>query len=231
MAETITKIDRVKWIDVVQTLCAVGLLVLGVIGYIYTVLPLYSKAVIEEEASKLKLDVEKLATEKKSLESENERNRQQLDEYIKSIRPYVAKQFLGKIRSELEQYQRAPTIFDLSGRNEPIPAPATGMSVIEKNLKNEEFSLLREPDRVALIKMIADFVAGYSDPAAFDSPLDIRVALPVTGPAAALSQQRLREVLESFPADSQRLKSAQQAFEKAVNALQAYLLPANVPPK
>ncbi len=213
-------------------MCAVGLLALGVIGYIYTVLPLYSKAVLEEEASKLKLEIGKLATDKHSLEEENARNRQQLDEYIKSIRPYVARQFLGKIRSELERYKRGPTIFDLSGRNDPAPAPATGMSVIEENLKNEEFSLLREPERVALTKSIVDFVAGYSDRTAFNSPLDIRIALPVTGPAAAIGQQRLREVLERFPIESQRLKSAQEAFEKAVKALEAYLVPAgSAPPK
>jgi len=184
MAQSIHKIDPVKWTDVVQTLCTVGLLALGVIGYVYTVLPIYSKAVLEEEASKLKLDLGNLATEKKSLEEENARDRHQLDEYVKSIRPYVVEQFLGKIRSELERYQRGPTIFDLSGRNDPTPAPATGMSLIEQNLRNKEFSLLQEPDRAALTKMIRDFVAGYSDQTAFNSPLDIRVALPITGPIA-----------------------------------------------
>ena len=74
------KKNDLKLTDWIQAISTAGLLIFAVIGYFLTVKSLYSKAILEEEASKLKLEVASLSIQKKQLEAENARTRQQLDD-------------------------------------------------------------------------------------------------------------------------------------------------------
>ncbi len=229
--------SAVKWsellkpvTDIVQALCAIGLLALGVFGYVYTVLPLYSKAVLEEETARLTLDNDKLKQDNDKLKQANVGLQQQeaqeeknLAAYRTTVIPYVADQFLNKVRSKADSYKCSPTVFDRGFPDRPIPAPATGASVIEANLKNQEFNLLPDAEKATLTDTINKFVAGYPQ-GGLSSELQIIHAAHFTGPLAAMPMP-WSDPFKFCEGERVNSERAFQLFGRALTALQTQLIP------
>lgn len=207
--------------DVIQAGCAVGLLVLGFYGYVYTVLPLYSKAVLEEENSRLTLDSEKLKKEKTDLQYQVAKEEKNLNDYRRTVIPYVTEQFINKISSKADSYKCSPTVFDIGFPERQIPEPATGASLIKANLKNQEFNLLPESEKQTLIENVDKFVAGYPIDE-LSLKLQVIHAAHFTGPLAGLSQ-KWADPFKFCRGEHANVDHALQLFGKALTALQTQL--------
>jgi hypothetical protein len=202
MSDPIDGADRIKWTDTVQAVCTIGLLALAAFGYYWSVLPNYSKSQLEEEAAKLKKEV---------------------SDYTNNLRQFAIAQFLGKVQSEAQSYKCSPTVFDRGFGNRSLPIPKTGDAVIEDNLKNSEFTLLHDPDRINLIDSIVDFVKRRDPTGGFAATLEIQHSAFLTGPLAAV--QKRDDLFRFSQAERDQSGAAFGSFDKSMTALQAYLLP------
>jgi hypothetical protein len=208
---------------VIQALCAVGLLALGAIGYVYTVLPLYSTAVLEEEASHLKLDNQHLKRDNDELGLQKSQIEKELTDYRLTATLYVTDQFLTKVESTAGAYRCSPTVLDRGAENVVPPSPMTGAKLIETNLNNREFNLLPETERRDLVKIITDFVAAFSPREDFTAALEIQHVASFTGPNAGLP----KPWPDPFKFCEEERRSSERAFQsfgRGLTALQTRLL-------
>jgi hypothetical protein len=140
-------------------------LVLGLVGYFYTVQPAFRRDLLQEQVDQLT---------------------KALNKYNDTSRPYVIRQFLGKILSDAPRYRCGPKVWDLGAGNVTPPPPKTAAKLLEINLANEEFQLLDNGRRVLLIASIEDFVKHrYADPLGFSIELETQHVTHFTGPLAA----------------------------------------------
>lgn len=197
-----------KLTDAVQALSAIGLLILGLFGYFYTVQPAFRRDLLQEQVDQLTKTVNK---------------------YNDTSRPYVIRQFLGKVLSDAARYTCGPTVWDLRADNLPPPPPKNGAKLIEINLANEEFQLLDSDRRVLLTAAIEDFVKHrYADPQGFSLELETQHSAHFSGPLSAFP--RSPNLFRFSQDESQKSEKAFQSFNRAMTALRADLLPDETSP-
>lgn len=202
-------VDHARWTDIVQAASAVALVALAVFGYFYSVYPHYA--------------LDSLTEQKAQLDKE-------LAGYTKNLRHFVIVQFLGKVQSAAQSYKCSPTVWDLSFPDsghlrEHPPTPQTGETLIDANLKNLEFALLRDDDRNSLINTIVDFVKRRDSSGGFVSPLEIQHAAHLTGTLAIMELQNRRDLHRFSQTELQHSEEVFRTFDQSMTALQAYLLP------
>jgi hypothetical protein len=196
---------RQKLTDVVQALCAVGLLILGVVGYVFTVQPAFRRDLLQENVDKLTAA---------------------MNRYNATSVPYVIGQFLAKVRADADKYRCSPTVYDLGADNRNPPPAMTGQKLIKENMQNPEFQLLDGDRRTLLVDQINNFVDyQYPDRSAFTTELEIQHKLHMTGPLA-VGDLKLQPIIFRFsPQESERSTQNFGRFDQAMSTLRAVILP------
>jgi hypothetical protein len=188
--------------DIVQAVCQVALVVLGIYGYVYTILPVFNKATLEN----------------------------QIAAYRTNLLSSVARLFLTDVVSKAEQYKCSPTVYDTgSGQVHTFPPAVTGTMLVEGNLNDPAFDLLPASDRAALDGKIRDFVAHHTPADELASALQIQHFAALTGPLNVATASSNQNPFKFCQADVPISKQAFQLFGRGLTALQATLTTDQLP--
>jgi hypothetical protein len=224
--------------DAVQAACQVVLVVLGIFGYFYTVVPVFDKteldnqiATLTKEQRQLKHDNSDLEQVNSGLQQDNSRLQNSLDTYKANLVLGVKRLFLADVVSKAEPYKCSPTVYDnRSGEIKTFPAPVTGAMLIEDNLNDTAFDLLEAPDRAALLGKIKGFAAQHTPADELGSAIQIQHVAALTGPLAIATYSGNQNPFVFCQTEVPLSQRAFAAFGRGLTALQATLTNGQLPP-